>query len=160
MPVTPGDGDPGRMPSSDPYAVHRAGALAVCPACSAVLLDGRWRSVEREPRGASALLCPACRRSRDGAPAGMLTLEGDFVRDRRTEILALVRQVALGEREEDPMRRIMAIEKPGPSIVVIQTTDIELPRRIGRELQRAYGGRCTFAFAEDTYQLRGHWSRG
>ena len=52
----------------------------------------------------------------------------------------------------------MAIEEQGDAIVV-RTTDIHLPRRIGEALQHAYHGELDFRYEEETYFLRVHWTR-
>lgn len=44
--------------------------------------------------------------------------------------------------------------------LIVQTTDIHLPRRIGEALRHAYHGELDFRYEEDAYFLRVHWTRG
>ena len=88
------------------------------------------------PRGEAHYqdVCPACRRIEDGLPAGILTLHGDFARRHENEILNLARHEEAAEKSEHPLNRIMGIADT-PEGLVIDTTDVHLPRRLG-DLQR------------------------
>ena len=74
------------------------------------------------------------------------------------EILHLACHQEEQEKPEHPLHRIMAIDEQGDAIVV-RTTDIHLPRRIGEALQHAYHGELDFRYEEETYFLRVHWTR-
>jgi hypothetical protein len=89
-------------------------------------------------------------------PAGVLTLEGDFVDQNRDQVLAVVSEVETREKAEHPMRRVLAIEQYSDRVVV-STADVHLPRRIGEALSRAHGGRLDVAFGHDDYSTRVHW---
>jgi hypothetical protein len=43
--------------------------------------------------------------------------------------------------------------------IVITTTDIHLPRRIGAALQDAYEGELEFHYEEESYAIRVSWRR-
>ena len=75
------------------------------------------------------------------------------------EILHLVRNEADHERREHPLNRIMGIED-GSTGCVVATTDIHLPQRIGRALERAYDGELDVRYGEDEYVVRVRWHRG
>jgi hypothetical protein len=104
------------------------------------------------------VLCHACQRTRDGYPAGIVTLSGAFARAHRDEILALARNNEKEENSNHVMHRIMGVEE-GPTNIVIKTTDIHLPRRIGEAVRRAYKGDLEFQYEEDGHFLRANWSR-
>jgi hypothetical protein len=53
----------------------------------------------------------------------------------------------------------MDIEEAAPDRLVISTTDIHLPRRIGEAVTRAYHGTMAENFAEGEYFIRVDWSR-
>lgn len=123
----------------DPYRPRQSPPEpAACPDCRAVWRGGRWQWAE-PPSDATPLVCPACQRTRDHHPAGMVTLEGTFVTRHAEELLNLVRNTADLEKRERPLNRIMDIESTLDRILVT-TTDSHLPRRIGTAVQSAYDG--------------------
>ncbi len=63
----------------DPYRQsEKLAEPAVCPDCQASYHRGRW-SWDPPAAGATPHRCPACMRIRDGAPAGLLRLDGTFL---------------------------------------------------------------------------------
>lgn len=142
----------------DPY--HLRAKLpdpAVCPQCGAVYQADRWHWARR-PKQAAEVLCPACRRINDKYPAGIVHLSGGFLRQHADEILNLARNQEELEKGEHPLHRIMAIEHHNGDIV-ITTTDIHLPRRIGEAVHRAYEGDLDYHYEDESYLLRVRWSR-
>ncbi|HSF15998.1 MAG TPA: BCAM0308 family protein [Vicinamibacteria bacterium] len=141
----------------DPYlARHKPSGSSVCSECGAVFEEGRWSWGERPPK-ARETICPACHRIRDRYPAGLLTLSGPFARAHKEEILRLARHNEEQEKREHPLNRIMEIEEKDDAIVV-STTDIHLPRRIGRAISGAYDGDLAIHFDEDGYFIRVDWT--
>jgi hypothetical protein len=136
---------------------HRPSEPAVCPTCNVVYEHGayHWRP---RPDGAQEHACPACRRIADKYPAGYLTLDGEFLRAHRDEIMGLVHNEAARARGEHPLERIMAIEEQGGK-TVITTTDVHLPRRIGDALHHAYRGESETKYSPDEYLVRVSWRR-
>jgi hypothetical protein len=118
---------------------------------------GRWQWGSAPP-GATEQLCQACHRIKDKLPAGIVTLSGGFLAAKRVEILQLARHQEAVENKEHPTNRIIEIEEK-PDRVVISTTDIHLPRRIGETLKRAFRGKLDFAYEEDGYFVRVGWHR-
>jgi NMD protein affecting ribosome stability and mRNA decay len=129
----------------------------VCPQCGAVYRDGRWQWVARA-EGVAEEPCPACRRIHDKFPAGIITLRGDFAREHKDEIIHLVRHQEEAEKNQHPLNRIMNIEEDAEEIV-INTTDIHLPRRIAEAIKRAFHGEMKEEFKNDEYFVRIYWSR-
>ena len=85
-------------------------------------------------------------------------MTGEFVTQHRNEILHIVRRQEDTEKAEHPLNRIMKIEDEGGPIVVT-TTEIHLPRRIGEALRSAFDGELKFNYDEDRYFLRAGWHR-
>jgi hypothetical protein len=143
----------------DPYkAAGKTHEPTVCPQCGAVYQHGRWHWAAR-PEGADAALCQACHRINDHYPAGIVTLTGSFVAAQRDEIIRLARHQEQAEKPEHPMNRIMSIADEAPDRLVISTTDIHLPRRIGEAVTRAYKGALSEHFDEGGYFVRVNWHR-
>jgi len=143
----------------DPYKrTLKHAEPAVCLDCGAVFHKGRWHWADRFPKGASREVCQACRRVRDDYPAGIMTLRGAFVREHMQELLAIARHQESAEMKDHPLHRIMAVEEKRNS-VVIKTTDIHLPGRIGKALLRACKGELDVKYDEGSYFVRADWRR-
>ena len=143
----------------DPYKMRlKLSEPTICPECRAVFHQGRWQWAEFTPADAHEEICQACHRTRDKYPAGILTLSGEFVRGHRDEILHLVRNQEELEKGERPLHRVMDIEEE-PGRIVVSTTDIHLPRRIGKAVHKAYKGDLDFRYEKEAYFLRVNWTR-
>jgi len=132
-----------------------------CPSCGAIYHEGRWQW----PHAGLAPpthdeLCTACHRVHDKYPAGILTMKGAVVRSHRADVLGLARNAEQAEKSEHCQNRIMAIEEPADDEVVITTTDIHLPRRIGEAMQRAFHGDLRMHYDEENYFVRVEWREG
>ena len=142
----------------DPYqAAGKYTEPTRCATCGAVFHRGRWQWAGA-PQDSHMALCPACQRIRDKLPAGELTLEGAFVHAHRAELVRLVRNEAEHEGKEHPVHRIMQLDE-GADRVLVSTTDIHLPQRIGEALKRAYDGELQVHYGHDEYSVRVHWRR-
>ena len=87
-----------------------------------------------------------------------MTLEGDFAHAHKEEMIHLARHQEEAEKEEHPLNRIISIEEDAQA-VVINTTDIHLPRRIGEAIKRAFHGEIEDSFEKDGYFVRVNWTR-
>jgi hypothetical protein len=129
----------------------------LCPRCHAVYHKGRWQWREQWPYGVHQEICPACCRIQDDFPAGWLILKGDFVHAHRIEVIAIARRQQHAENDTRPLNRIIKIiDTPGG--MLITTTDIHLPRRIGSALRRAHGGALETHYDPDAYAVRVVWT--
>ncbi len=143
---------------TDPYRqTKKLREPTVCPQCGAVYHHGRWRWAAHPP-GAHAALCQACHRMNDDFPAGILTVGGSFAARHRDEIRRIVQRQEEIEKPEHPFNRIMRLSEE-PDGLVVTTTDLHLPRRIGEALKAAYDGTLTLDYDEDGYFLRARWQR-
>jgi len=127
----------------------------VCPQCGAVFHEGRWQW-RQVPDNAHRETCPACHRIHDHYPAGFLTLHGPFFLAHRDEIMHLVHNEEKRERDEHPLKRIMAVEEEDETTLVT-TTDIHLARRIGEAIHHAYQGNLDFHYNPEENLLRVNW---
>ena len=143
----------------DPYKEQEKPAEpSVCPECKAVFRQGRWQWAESWPVDSQRVLCQACRRIRDDYPAGEVVLTGGFLPAHRDEILGLVRHQEREEKAEHVLNRIMRIEETARRMLIL-TTDIHLPRRIGEALHHALKGQLTLNYDKEGCFLRVEWSR-
>ncbi len=141
----------------DPYRwTHKPPQVAVCPTCGAVYREGRWQWTER-PAGAVEVTCQACHRIADSYPAGVITLAGARLDRLKPELIRIARHQEQAEKPEHPLNRIMSIEE-AEDRVVINTTDIHLPRRIGEAVERACKGELKMHFDKGSYFIRVDWT--
>jgi hypothetical protein len=138
---------------------------AICSQCHAVWRKGAWsldpatrREVQRWAAPAS-VICPACRRAREGNPAGILYLAGSFLQRNRAEILNLVRNAERTAAAKNPLERIIRIEASSPRQAVVQTTSEKLARRLGRAISKACGGTLEIRFSHEDKLVRVYWRR-
>lgn len=129
----------------------------VCKECGSVFQKGRWQWSAR-PADAHETLCPACHRIHDRCPGGYLTLTGPFLAAHRDEILHRLRNVEEREKNQHPLRRIMAVEVNGAD-VNITTTDMQLARSLGEAVHDSYKGELDYRYTEEANILRVNWCR-
>ena len=142
--------DPYRMTAKPPEPT-------ICPACRAVFHQGRWRWGAR-PEDPHEEYCPACQRIRDEFPAGYVMIKGEFIKDHRDEIVALITAKEKRQKAEHPLQRVMAIEDLRDGLQV-STTDSHLARGIGEALYDAYKGDLKLRYSRDENLLRATWRR-
>ncbi|MFZ4499310.1 MAG: BCAM0308 family protein [Burkholderiales bacterium] len=141
----------------DPYRAHgKPAEPAACPVCALVFHAGRWQRLSR-PAGAHAHTCPACLRTQEDCPAGLVTLSGGCIASQRETLLGLARKQEALAGAEHPLQRIMAIRSEGGA-VVISTTDPHLAQRIGSAIANALGGRLVIDYPTGEYMVRVTWS--
>lgn len=128
----------------------------VCPICYAVFKGGRWQWLDSWPLEARKETCQACRQIKDNRPAGTVTLSGDFVQTHRQEVINLIRHQERNERSLHPLHRIIKLEER-PDQMIVTTTDIHLPKRIGQAIHRAYKGDLKLRYDPDHCLVRADW---
>jgi hypothetical protein len=142
--------------SRDPYVRDAKHADAVvCDHCGVVGHGGRWywgAPPLGEVRGGS---CPACERIRDRAPAGSLRLSA-AMRERRDEVVRVVRSLEAAERLEHPLERLIAVTDRRGQLWV-STTGIHLARRIASQLARRFHAKPRIRFDRD-HEVRIDWA--
>ena len=128
-----------------------------CPQCGATFQKGRW-TWNAAPASAHEHACPACRRTRDGFPAGYVSLAGDYFASHRGEIMNLVKNCEAAEKLEHPMQRIMAIDDDGGGVTV-KTTDAHLARQIAERVHDACKGSLAVQYSRQETLFRASWRR-
>lgn len=138
--------------------------IAVCTKCKAAFWEKRWFTDEAETakltagRVVAKVLCPACQRMKDGNPAGVVTLTGDYLIEHENMILNALRNVEAKARAKNPLARIMEINQEG-SVLTVHTTDERLAEKLGKEIYKSHSGKLNFQWSEDQSFVRVSWSR-
>ena len=130
----------------------------VCTQCRAVYHRGRWQWADSWPYKSHYDLCPACHRTKDRDAAGILTLTGTFVQNHKDEILHLARHLEAQETQDHPLHRIMSIQELS-SAIVIRTTDLHLPHRIGHALHDSFAGELHYHYKQESCFVHVEWRR-
>jgi len=143
----------------DPYYMSRSKLAEpiVCPDCTAVYHGGRWQWVE-SPSDAHEHRCPACQRTHDHAPAGALTVGGEFFATHHKEILHLIQNLETMEKAGHPLERIMDLNEEAGELV-IHFTSQHLTRATGQALGHAYHGELAFQLTDKDDIMLVRWSR-
>jgi NMD protein affecting ribosome stability and mRNA decay len=135
---------------------------AVCVGCGAVYARKTWRSAE--PRrleaflvGAERVSCPACRQVKGGQGYGRVLLRGEWLLEHEEEVRRRIAAVEARARHTQPERRLVAIV-PKRGGLELTTTSQKLAHRVAHELQKAFGGRATYAWSDRDGSLRATWS--
>ncbi len=130
-----------------------------CPKCNLRYQDGMWKRVIAE-NGADvpSKLCPACMQIRDGQIGGIVEFTGAFAGVHRQELLNRIRNVEKLTREERPLERIVQVKEEKGGIVVSATTE-HLVARIGKSVQRDFGGELHLRYTPEDKFAYVHWHR-
>jgi len=136
-----------------------------CRSCGQVYMSGRWYLKDEIPHNGvkvaqknALTTCPACRKSQDHVPGGVLTLSGGFVWEHEEEIMNLIRNEAIKAQSVNALERVMSLDSSDGKME-ITTTNEKLAQRIGKALHKAYDGRIDYKWSEDTKLARVKWHR-
>ncbi|HEY5627718.1 MAG TPA: BCAM0308 family protein [Nitrospira sp.] len=150
-------------PKQDPYAMMKAPkGPAICRKCLAIYTDKRWHIDATEaPKLATSprtqkLVCPACQKTRDDYPEGIVTLKWSNLREHESEIRGLIANVEARAVSVNPLDRVMKIVRRQNELE-IQTTNDRLAQRVGRALVRAYKGKSSYNWAHRDMMVRVTW---
>jgi len=144
----------------DPYFVKaKYKDPSVCEKCGVVFHDGIFQWMEKTPKEAHKIVCPACRRIQDRYEGGIVYLEGDFFNEHKEEILNLIKNVASEEMAYRPLERIISIDEENDGSCVIKTTYEHIARRLGEAVHRAYKGNLKLEYPTGQKYIRVFWQR-
>ena len=130
-----------------------------CPKCNLLFHDGVWkRATLADSQELQWKLCPACLQIRDGQVGGIVQFSGAFAGSHRQELLNRIRNVEKQTQEERPLERIMSLKEGREGITVSATTE-HLVARIGKSIQRDFGGDLDLRYAPEDKFAFVHWHR-
>ena len=130
-----------------------------CPKCRLIFHGGVWKRgvlVTRQPLHLQ--LCPACIQIRDRQAGGVIRFDGSFISNHRQDLLNRIHNLEKQVVEVRPLERIINIKEDKNQITVSTTTE-HLIARIGKAIQRDFGGELDLRYTrEDKYAIA-RWHR-
>lgn len=145
----------------DPYLTRKSyKEPTLCPRCGLVYKHRRWQRIaDFDPNLAvERHKCPACRKEEDHYVMGIVYITGNFFKDRRNEIINMLKNEENKEVVHNPLDRIMGIYEDGDGVRV-ETTSENLAVHFGRMLYHSYGGKVEYKFSDDQKLARVFWER-
>jgi hypothetical protein len=131
---------------------------ALCKSCGLVYRNKRWQMEAVHGEASSEVLCPACQRTEDHNPAGVVTLSGPYLAAHKAEILNTIKHQEAKSREKNPIGRIMEIKEEAGRITVTTTED-KLAQKLGREVYKSQKGELHYQWSHDQSLVRVEWMR-
>lgn len=135
---------------------------AVCRGCGSVYVRRTWRAdrpLTHELLGrASWVVCPACRGVARVEGYGRVVIRGAYAAAHEDAIRQRIRNVAARARFTQPQRRVVSVDRRGPVLEVL-TTSQKLAHRIVHELRKAFRGRARYAWSATDGSLLATWDR-
>ena len=130
-----------------------------CERCNAVYENKTWR-VRRAstavPVGVTWTLCPACSQQAAGEFFGRVTIPSRLPEDLELAVRRRVWNVERRARHTQPERRLVGVERTRQGLEIL-TTSQKLAHRIARELEKAFGGRARYEWADRERELDATW---
>ena len=137
---------------------------AVCEGCGATYANRRWNPPDvlfasGQDEIVQTVVCPACRQQRDGEPRGFVFVDGKFAVAHHAEIEQLLRNEAERAAVDNPLARIMDLQKRHDHELVVSTTTEHLAQRLVHALEKAFGGTARYDFSHENKLARVSWHR-
>lgn len=125
-----------------------------CNVCQSVYHHKRWYlkddpialEILKEP--IEMVICPACRKTGDHFPGGIVTIKGDDLSHSKDQMLHMIRNEEARAKQINPMEGIISIKDQGSSIE-IHTINEKFAQKIGKEIKRAFKAAVSY-----------HWTHG
>ena len=153
----------GTRSEKSPYAGVRRQTprTTACHGCGALFARKTWRRdhkvTARLYDGVIWRLCPACRQTEQGDAFGKVVVQGAWAAANEDLIRRRIQNVAARAEFTQPERRLVSFDRVARGFEVL-TTSQKLAHRMARELEKAFGGRATYAWSSDDGSLRAVWS--
>jgi len=133
---------------------------SVCDICGSVYTAKTWRRNRPLPAklvdAAAWTICPACKQAKSGKFFGRVLVRGASAISNLDAIRARIANVERRAEFTQPERRIVSCKWDGLGLEVL-TTSQKLAHRIARELQKAFGGRAVYRWADENGALTAVW---
>ena len=151
--------------TEDPYQPEEGQEAALCSDCNALYQSKRWFFDEKLARKLAGtdkvreVICPTCRRVKDRYAGGILTLSGEFFKERKAEIMTLLNNEAQRVGNRSVADRIIQTMEEAPDKLVVETTTEKLAQALGKAIYRAYKGDLDFRWSDMNRFVRVYWQR-
>jgi hypothetical protein len=152
---------------NDPYMPSKGKGLvevSICKDCTAVyhkkkwFLDAKIYKEKKALKNVNWVSCPACKKTKENVPNGVVKLKGDFLKQHKEEIMNLIHNEDTRVKGYNPLKRIMKIDEKEGEIEIF-TTSAQLAQRIGSVLFKAYSGVVEYKKHENAKFMRVVWKR-
>ncbi|MHB0976406.1 MAG: BCAM0308 family protein [Candidatus Aquicultorales bacterium] len=134
----------------------------ICGRCDAVYDGHKWvedhRLHESVLKQAELTLCPGDERLEKHRVDGVVKLTGGFLRTHRDEAVNLIHNVSEKHAHRNVASRIVEVKEDDGGITV-ETTEVTLAERIGKEFEKAFSGDLTINWLRDAAFVRVNWHR-
>lgn len=151
-----------------PVAVREKHALdhgtAVCTQCQLIWHDKHWQvqtpkhlPLLKRP-DLRATRCPACRQIEIKSYDGEVELRCDTFGRHQQALMALIQHTEAEGRSHNPLHRI-ATREVEPGGIHLTTIGVYLAERIGKEVQKAFGGTLSLDYLKDENFVRVRWTQ-
>lgn len=141
----------------DPYRTDFPN-YSYCTECKIAYIDKHWKLNADTKLLKNPIICPACRKIKDGYFQGILQLKGEFVKKHKDEIMNLLKNEEQKQRTKNSLSRIGKIEEQNGT-TTIYTTDDRLAYRLGKAVFQAYKGDLAIKWSEGNIFTRVYWER-
>lgn len=151
--------------TEDPYQPEEGQEASLCTTCQAIYQNKRWFFDEKLAQKLAGtekvreVICPTCRKIKDRYSEGVLTLSGEFYKERKDEIVTLLKKEAERVAGRSVDDRIISMTEEAKDRLVVETTTEKLAQHLGRAVYRAYKGDLDFRWSEMNKFVRVYWSR-
>ncbi len=134
----------------------------ICDKCGAIYMRRTWRrdhplSPEIMRRAAWAV-CPSCRQVARHEHFGCVLLTGDYIGQHLDSITRRINNVSRRAAVTQPERKLVGMQWKDGAYEVL-TTSQKLAHRIAHELEKAFGGRAKYSWADGDGGLLATWRR-
>ncbi|MFI5305130.1 MAG: BCAM0308 family protein [Nitrospiria bacterium] len=135
-----------------------------CSTCKAVYHHKRWYlkddsvAIELLKKPIEMTICPACRKTEDHFPGGVITLKGEYLALYKDQILHLIRNEEGRAKQVNPMEGIISIKDLGSS-VEIHSTNERFAQKVAQAIKRAHKGEISYHWTHGDKFVRVEWQR-
>lgn len=124
----------------------------VCKRCGIILHRGRWQKNDalvnehKKLKQLTVVLCPACRKEKEGIVEGVLTIDRAIFDSGTKEIQNEIRNIANQEFNRDPLKRLIGISLTKDKVAV-NTLTKELAVTIGKHIKKSRKGKLEIHYS-------------
>jgi hypothetical protein len=150
----------------DPYIPQKGyEEHTLCPVCNAIYHKKRWvfdpKLLKELKKNKDFIthICPADKKIKDKYAMGKVYLSGAFIDEHTDEIIKVIKNEEKKAKENNPLDRLISLQKQDGSIYA-ETTSDALAMRIGHHLKKSYKGSSEeFKFRQGDKFVEIRWTR-